>query len=77
MKVVNESASLKRLADNRWIRLSTIDPATGRVQILRDGEFEDLDGAVERLPVALSSPEWYGGKLEHLAMAWIQSEGGR
>jgi uncharacterized protein YbcC (UPF0753/DUF2309 family) len=77
MKVVNASASLKRLADNRWIRLSTIDPATGRAQILRDGEFEDLEGAVERLPVALSSPEWYGGKLEHLSMAWIQSEGGR
>jgi hypothetical protein len=32
-------------------------------------------GPVERLPVALSSAEWYGGKLEHLSMVWIQ--GGR
>ena len=28
---------------------------------------------LERLPVALSSAEWYGGKLQHLPMAWIQT----
>jgi hypothetical protein len=25
------------------------------------------------LPVALSSAEWYAGKLQHLPMAWIQT----
>jgi uncharacterized protein YbcC (UPF0753/DUF2309 family) len=75
-KVVNASAALKQLVENRWIRLATIDPATGRVQVRRDGGFEQFDGPVERLPVALTSAEWYGSKLQHLAMAWIQSEAG-
>jgi uncharacterized protein len=76
MKVVNASASLKQLMENRWIRLATIDPVTGRVHVRRNGGFEELDGSVERLPVAFSSAEWYGGKLQHLPMAWIQSEAG-
>lgn len=72
-KVLDASASLKRLADNRWIRLATIDPSTGRVHMRRDGGFEEFREALERLPVALSSREWYAGKLEHLSMAWIQT----
>jgi len=76
MKVVNASPSLRELVENRWIRVATIDPASGRVHLRRDSGFEEFDGPVERLPVALSSAEWYGGKLEHLPMAWIQSAGG-
>jgi uncharacterized protein YbcC (UPF0753/DUF2309 family) len=76
MKVVNASASLKQLVENRWIRLATIDPETGRVHVRRNGAFEEFDGPVERLPVAFSSAEWYGGKLQHLAMAWVQGEAG-
>ena len=75
MKVVNASPSLQQLVENRWIRVATIDPASGRVHVRRDGGFEEFDGPVERLPVALSSAEWYAGKLEHLPMAWIQSDG--
>jgi len=77
-KVINASAPLKQLADNRWIRLATIDPASGQVHVRRDCGFEEFEGPVERLPVALSSAEWYAGKIEHLPMAWIQSAvGGR
>ncbi|MGA2716571.1 MAG: DUF2309 domain-containing protein [Bryobacteraceae bacterium] len=80
-EVINGSASLKQLVENRWIRVATIDPVSGRVHVCRDhgfGEhgFEEFDGPVERLPVALSSAEWYGGKIEHLAMASIQAQGG-
>jgi hypothetical protein len=74
-KVIDASPSLKQLAENRWIRLATIHPDSGRIHVRRDGSFEDFDGPFERLPVALSSAEWYGGKMEHLAMAWIQGEG--
>jgi len=63
---------LKQLIENRWIRVATIDPQSGRVQVLEDGRFEHLDEALERLPVAFSSAEWYGGLKEHLPMAWIQ-----
>jgi uncharacterized protein YbcC (UPF0753/DUF2309 family) len=76
MKVVNANASVAQLLENRWIRLATIDPATGCVHVRRAGGFEEFEGAVERLPVALTSAEWYGGKLQHLPMAWIQSPAG-
>ena len=77
-RVVQASASLKRLAENRWIRLATIDPESGRVHVRRDSGFEEFAEPLERLPVALSSAEWYRGKLRHLPMAWIQNQvGGR
>jgi uncharacterized protein YbcC (UPF0753/DUF2309 family) len=76
MKAIEANASLKRLAENRWMRLATIDPESGRIQVRRDGGFEAFDVAVERLPVALSSAEWYSGKRRHLPMAWIQAEAG-
>ncbi len=77
MKVVNASASLKQLVENRWIRLATIDPVSGAVQVLRNGFFEEFAVPLDRLPVALSSSEWYRGKIEHLPMASIQTEGSR
>ena len=73
MRVVSANAALKRLVENRWIRVATIDPASGRVHMRRDTGFEEFDEHVERLPVAFSSAEWYGGKIQHLPMAWIQT----
>ena len=65
-KVIDASAALKQLVENRWIRVATIDPESGRVHVRRDGGFEEFDGPLERLPVALSSAEWYGGKLDSI-----------
>jgi uncharacterized protein YbcC (UPF0753/DUF2309 family) len=75
-KVMNTSPPLKKLVENRWIRVAVIDPDTGRVHVRRDHGFEEFAESVERLPVALSSAEWYGGKVEHLPMACIQSAAG-
>jgi hypothetical protein len=72
-KVIEASTSIERLVANRWIRLTTIDPTSGRVHVRRDGSFEEFHESLERLPVALSSQEWYGGKLQHLPMASIQT----
>jgi hypothetical protein len=72
-KVMNASAPLKQLVENRWIRVAVIDPESGRVRVRREHGFEEFDGPVERLPAALSSAEWYGGKIEHLGMAFIQA----
>jgi uncharacterized protein YbcC (UPF0753/DUF2309 family) len=77
MRAVEASASLRRLIENRWIRIATIDPISGVINILRDKGFEQFADPVERLPVALSSAEWYGGKSRHLLMAWIQASVGR
>jgi len=76
--VVNASPALKQLVENRWIRIAAIDPTSGRVHIRRNSGFEEFDEPLKRLPVALSSAEWYGGQLQHLPMASIQSSvGGR
>jgi uncharacterized protein len=72
-KVMETNIALKRLLENRWIRMATIDPASARVHVYRDRGFEEFHGDLERLPVALSSHEWYTGKLQHLPMAWIQT----
>lgn len=72
-KVIDASGALKRLVENRWIRLATINPVSGCVHVARDSSFEEFREPLERLPVALSSHEWYAGKLEHLPMACIQT----
>jgi uncharacterized protein YbcC (UPF0753/DUF2309 family) len=69
--VIARSDSLRQLVENRWIRIAAIDAETGRIHVRRDNGFEEFDLALERLPVALSSAEWYDGKIEHLPMAWI------
>ena len=75
-RVIGGSAPLKRMVENRWIRIATIDPTAGRVHVRRDSGFEELAGPLDRLPVALSSAEWYAGKMEHLPMAWIPTTAG-
>src|SRR5581483_6313112 len=65
-KVIDASASLKQLVENRWIRIATIDPDSGRVFVRRGDCFEEFGEPLDRLPVALSSAEWYSGKTQHL-----------
>lgn len=72
-KVIAASSMLQRMVNNRWIRLAVIDPASACAHVWRDGGFEAFQERLERLPVALSSAEWYAGKSQHLPMAWIHS----
>lgn len=72
-RVIETSPSLKQLVENRWIRVATVDPASGRVHVRRERGFEEFAERLERLPVALCSAEWYAGKSQHLPMAWIQT----
>ena len=72
-KVIAASPSLSQLVENRWIRIAAVDPESGRAHVRRDDGFEEFDERLERLPVALSSEEWFAGKIQHLPMAWIQT----
>ncbi|HEY3835439.1 MAG TPA: DUF2309 domain-containing protein [Bryobacteraceae bacterium] len=74
-KVIHADPAIRKLVENRWFRLAVIDPDSGCVQVYRAGGFEEFDEALDRLPVALSSSEWYNGKSDHLDMAWIQPAG--
>jgi uncharacterized protein YbcC (UPF0753/DUF2309 family) len=82
--VIRENVALRRMVENRWIRIAVMDPACGRVFVRRAGRgaiedgYEAFDGLLERLPVAHSSVEWYSGKTGHLPIAWIPpAAGGR
>jgi len=60
------------LAKNRWIRLATLDPETGKMHVRRNHEYVPYEPEPTPLPVAASSREWYQGKLEHLPIARIE-----
>ncbi|HLK34460.1 MAG TPA: putative inorganic carbon transporter subunit DabA, partial [Terriglobales bacterium] len=76
IQAVNANAGLKQLVENRWIRLTTIDPESGRVHAFRNGDFEEFEAPMECLPSVVSSMDWYRGKTEHLPMASIQDAAG-
>ena len=42
-KVIAGNAALTGLVNNRWIRMATIDPASGQVHVRRDTGFEPFD----------------------------------
>ncbi|MBI2788551.1 MAG: DUF2309 domain-containing protein [Elusimicrobia bacterium] len=72
LEAARRSPAVVELVANRWIRLATIDPDDGTIRVLRADAFVPLQGAVEP-PTALSSVDWYRGKLEHLPIAHIAS----
>ncbi len=73
MAVVRANPELVEFVGNRWIRVATMDPADGRIQIYRGGDvFEPLTGDEEPLPVTPDSRTWYQGKAGHLPLARIE-----
>lgn len=78
MKVVKASRELSEFVCNRWIRVATLDPVDGHVEVYRGGEvFEPLTGDEEPLPIIPNSRTWYRGKREHLPLARIEPAKGR
>jgi hypothetical protein len=71
MSVINASPLLRQFVENRWIRLSTLDPESGAISIYRDGVFEPSAPWRVPLPEVSSSAEWYRNKREHLPIARI------
>ncbi len=73
MPVIHANPELTELVENRWIRLSTLDPDDGHVEVYRGGGvWERLDSDEEPLPVTASSMDWYEGRREHLPLARIE-----
>ncbi|MEK0445595.1 MAG: hypothetical protein RLZZ399_916 [Verrucomicrobiota bacterium] len=73
MQVVHQSPILQEFVENRWIRLATMDPEDGSIEIYRGhSQWEPLTGDEEPLPVAESSMAYYSGKLDHLPVARIE-----
>lgn len=72
MGVIRANKELVEFVCNRWIRIATMDPEDGHIEIYRGGEvFETLAGEEEPLPVTANSRTWYRGKADHLPLARI------
>jgi uncharacterized protein YbcC (UPF0753/DUF2309 family) len=72
LSVIDASPQLAEFLHNRWIRLATVDPDNGTMNVFRNGAFEPFDDSdAAPLPVARTSAEWYRGKMEHLPVARI------
>jgi uncharacterized protein YbcC (UPF0753/DUF2309 family) len=73
MKVIRANPELIEFVCNRWIRVATMDPADGHIQIYRGNDvFEPLKGDEEPLPITPDSQSWYRGKSYHLPLARIE-----
>jgi uncharacterized protein len=59
--------------EKRWIRVASMDPKTGAMQMYREGVWEAVEGEDELLQLAPSSVEYYKGHREHLGMARIEA----
>jgi uncharacterized protein YbcC (UPF0753/DUF2309 family) len=57
---------------NRWIRVASMDPDTGAMQIYRNGVWKPVEGDDEGLPSTVSSVAWYNGHRKHLGIARIE-----
>lgn len=71
LATMRRNPALYQLLTNRWIRISTIDPASGQVHIYQAGVWETLKYIPEQIGVAATSPDWYRGMMDHLPIATI------
>lgn len=72
MSVIKANKELVEFVCNRWVRMCTMDPDDGHIEVYRGNDiFEPLTGDEEPLPVTPDSRTWYRGKMEHLPLARI------
>lgn len=73
MSVIKANKELVEFVCNRWIRIATMDPEDGHIEVYRGNDvFEPLVGDEEPLPVTPDSRTWYRGKMQHLPLARIE-----
>lgn len=72
MSVIKANPELVEFVCNRWVRMCTMDPDDGHIEIYRGNDiFEPLIGDEEPLPITPDSRTWYRGKMQHLPLARI------
>jgi uncharacterized protein len=72
LATIHAAPLLTEFLEKRWIRLAAMDPATGTMQVYRDGTWEPIEGDDEPLPTTPSSIAWYKGRRQHLGIARIE-----
>lgn len=72
LQIMERNPDIDRVIRNRWVHVAVVDPATGKVQVFRDGGFHDYHPQATSLPKAPSSVDWYRGWRDHLEFAEIE-----
>ena len=73
LKLMERNPVIGKLVRNNWIQMSLLDPHSSRIQIFRNGDFQDYQPQSSELPKADSSTDWYRGWRENLSFAAIES----
>jgi uncharacterized protein len=73
LNVIRSNPMLTEFVENRWIRLSAMDPDTGEVSVYRADGFEPSEPWTSELPKVPRSADWYEGRTGHLPVAQIAS----
>jgi uncharacterized protein len=71
LRAAAASEPVERLVVNEWVRVATIDPASGAIHVLDGGKFVPFDSGEADLPEAPSSIAYYAGERDHLRPARI------
>jgi uncharacterized protein YbcC (UPF0753/DUF2309 family) len=70
-RLMARDEAIGRLVRNGWVQLAVLDPHSSRCELFECGEFFPYRPQAERLPVAASSLDWYGGWRDYLEFAEI------
>lgn len=76
-QVLMANPGLERLVRGAWIRLATLDPDSGDVQVWRGSAWEPLRHVPSMpLPQFASSSDYFDGERDFLPPAWIRDTSG-
>ncbi len=75
-RIAARDPMLGPLIANRWLRVATMDPATGALTIVGAAGLRPHDREATELPQVTESADWYRGRREHLpcARVWLPPE---
>ena len=73
LKLMDGNPVIGTLVRKCWVQLAVLDPHSSRIQVFRDGRFQDYQPQTTELPKADSSTDWYRGWRESLSFASIES----
>ena len=62
---------VRRLVENRWVQLATVDPVDGRMHVFEDGVFAEWSPAGGGLAIVARSHDWYRGRRGPVAPARV------
>jgi uncharacterized protein YbcC (UPF0753/DUF2309 family) len=71
--IMDRNPGIGQVCRNGWVQLTTLDPETNAIHVLRGGRFEPYRPESSSLPQSDTSAAWYRGQRDHLGYAVIET----